>query len=149
MISLIKPNTIGIMPQFLKLYTHCKTMKPTFLINLLALGLLAGPLVAAPAPSPISSATPVTYEELPELKASDILKPEFLSGPRYKVREEVSTSSGANQFTIDSDFGVFEADGNEMLVTRISEINAIARLKEVSRTDEFKEALQRATRSPV
>jgi hypothetical protein len=124
-------------------------MKTTFLLNFLALGLLANPLVAAPAPSPISSATPVTYEELPELRASDILKPEFLSGPHYKVREEVPTSSGANQFTIDSDFGVFEADGNEMLVRRINEINAIARLKEVSRTDEFKSALQRAARSPV
>jgi len=149
MISLIKPNTIGIMPQFLKLYTHCKTMKPTFLINLLAFGLLADLLVAGTEPSPNALATPVAYEELPELKASDILKPDVLSGPHYKVREEVPTSSGANQFTIDSDFDVFEADGNEMLVRRINEINAIARLKEVSRTDEFKEALQRATRSPV
>ena len=124
-------------------------MKTTLLINFLVFVLLAASLVAGPAPSPAVSVTPVTYEELPELKASDILKPEFLSGPHYKVREEVPTSSGANQFTIDSDFGVFEADGNEMLVRRISEINAIARLKEVSRTDEFKEALERAARSPV
>jgi len=61
-------------------------------------------------PSPNALATPVAYEELPELKASDILKPDVLSGPHYKVREEVPTSSGANQFTIDSDFDVFEAD---------------------------------------
>ena len=105
-------------------------MKTTFLINFLAFALLVDPVLTAPVPSPTSSVTPVTYEELPELKASDILKPEFLSGPHYKVREEVPTSSGANQFTIDSDFGVFEADGNEMLVRRINEINAIARLKE-------------------
>jgi len=124
-------------------------MKTTFLINFLAFALLVDPVLTAPALSPTSSATPVTYEELPELKASDILKPEFLSGPHYKVREEVPTSSGANQFTIDSDFGVFEADGNEMLVVRINEINAIARLKEVSRTDEFKAALNKAAKSPV
>jgi hypothetical protein len=55
----------------------------------------------------------------------------------------------ANQFTIDSDFGVFEANGNEMLVTRIKEINAIAGLKEVSRTDEFKNALTKAAKSPI
>jgi hypothetical protein len=124
-------------------------MKTGFLIIFVAFALLADPLLASQAPSPTSSATPVTYEELPELKASDILKPEFLSGPHYKVREEVPTSSGANQFTIDSDFGVFEADGNEILVRRINEINAIARLKEISRTDEFKNALGRAARSPV
>ena len=65
-------------------------MKTEFFLNFLALVLLGDPVVAAPAPSPTSPATPVTYEELPELKASDILKPEFLSGPHHKVREEVT-----------------------------------------------------------
>jgi hypothetical protein len=53
-----------------------------------------------------------------------------------------------NQFTIDSDFGVFEADGNEMLLQRLKEIDAIARLQEVSRTDEFKKSLVAAAKSP-
>ena len=64
--------------------------------------------------------------------------PSFSAGPHYKVRDPVPTCSELNQFTIDSDFGVFEADGNEMLLQRLKEIDAIARLKEVSRTDEFK-----------
>ncbi len=89
------------------------------------------------------------YETLPELKASEILRPEFLSGPHFKVREEVPTYSGANRFMIDSDFGVFEAEGNEMLVRRVNEINAIAELKEVSRTDEYKQALVKAAKSPL
>ncbi len=63
--------------------------------------------------------------------------------------DAVPTYLGANQFTIDSDFGVFEANGNEMLVTRIKEVNAIERLKEVSRTDEFKNALTKAAKSPI
>ena len=89
------------------------------------------------------------FEELPVLNASEILRPEFLAGPHHKVQEPVPTYFGANQFTIDSDFGVFEANGNEMLVRRINEINAIAQLKEVSRTDEYKNALVAAARSPV
>jgi len=101
---------------------------------------------ASPAESPASTAT---FEELPELKASDILKPELLKGPHYSIREPVPTSSGMNHFTIDSDFGVFEADGNEMLVTRLKEIDAIARLQDVSRTDQFKESLIAAARSPL
>jgi hypothetical protein len=36
-----------------------------------------------------------------------------------------------------------------MLVRRIGEINAIVRLKEVSRTDEFKGALAKAAKSPA
>src|ERR1051325_1895194 len=89
------------------------------------------------------------FEELPVLNASEILQPEFVSGPHHKVREPVPTYFGANQFTIDSDFGVFEANGNEMLVRRIKEINAIAELKDVSRTDEFKNALSAAPKAPV
>ena len=89
------------------------------------------------------------FEELPVLTASEILKPEFVSGPHHRVREPVPTYFGANQFTIDSEFGVFEAEGNEMLVRRINEINAIAQLKEVSRTDQYKNALEKAAKSPV
>jgi hypothetical protein len=89
------------------------------------------------------------FEELPVLNASEILRPEFLAGPHHKVREPVPTYLGANQFTIDSEFGVFEAKGNEMLIRRINEINAIAQLKEVSRTDEYKKALSAAAKSPV
>ena len=54
------------------------------------------------------------FEELPVLNASEILRPEILAGSHHKVREPVPTYFGANQFTIDSDFGVFEAKGNEM-----------------------------------
>jgi hypothetical protein len=89
------------------------------------------------------------FEELPELNASEILKPEFLKGPHYIVRDPVPTSAGMNQFTIDSDFGVFEADGNEMLLQRLKEIDAIARLGDVSRTDEFKKSLLVAAKSPL
>src|SRR6266568_5998182 len=89
------------------------------------------------------------FEELPVLNASEILRPEFLTGPHHKVREPVPTYFGANQFTIDSEFGVFEADGNEMLVRRINEINAIAQLKDVSRTDQYKNALVAAAKSPI
>ncbi len=100
-------------------------------------------LAQTPEPIEVRRAEAV-FEELPELKASEILKPELLKGPHYVVRDPVPTGSGMNQFTIDSDFGVFEADGNEMLLQRLKEIDAIARLQEVSRTDEFKKSMTRA-----
>src|SRR5437867_6932464 len=105
-------------------------------------------LAQTPEPFEIRRAEAV-FEELPELKASEILKPELLKGPHYVVRDPVPTASGMNQFTIDSDFGVFEADGNEMLLQRLKEIDAIARLREVSRTDEFKNSLLAAAKSPL
>jgi len=89
------------------------------------------------------------YEELQELKASEILRPDVLNGPHHKVREPVPTYSGSNHFSIDSDFGVFEAEGNEMLIRRINEINAISELRDVSRTEQYKNALVKAAKSPL
>src|SRR5438876_5952413 len=105
-------------------------------------------LAQTPEPMEVRRAEPV-FEELPEIKASEILKPELLKGPHYVIRDPVPTASGMNQFTIDSDFGVFEADGNEMLLQRLKEIDAIARLRGVSRTDEFKNSLVTAAKSPL
>lgn len=97
---------------------------------------------------PASRGNENSFEELPELKASEILKPEFLKGPHFTVRESVPTSSGMNQFVIDSDYGVFDADGNAMLVQRVGEVAAIAQLKDVSRTDQFQQSLVTAAKGP-
>jgi hypothetical protein len=61
-------------------------------------------------PSPSALDAPNAYEELPEFNASEILRPEFLQGEPFKVAETVPTFSGANRFSIDSNFGVFEAE---------------------------------------
>ena len=121
---------------------------PAFLCLVLTLSATLPSLAQTPQPFEVRRAEAV-FEELPELKASEILKPELLKGPHYTVREPVPTGSGMNQFTIDSDFGVFEADGNEMLLERLKEIDAIARLQAVSRTDEFKNSLMAAAKSPL
>jgi hypothetical protein len=98
--------------------------------------------------SSVASTNNSSFEELPELKASEILKPEFVKGDHHTVREPVPTFSGQNQFVIDSDFGVFDADGNEMLLRRVKEVYAIADLSNVSRTDQFKQSLATAARGP-
>src|SRR5947208_7658238 len=123
--------------------------KPTHILFLaLALGAALQCLAQAPEPFEVRRAEAV-FEELPTRRSSDLLKPELLKGPYYAVRDPVPTASGMNQFTIDSDFGVFEADGNEMLLQRLKEIDAIARLREVSRSDEFKKSLVAAAKSPL
>lgn len=123
--------------------------KPTNILSLvLTLTATLQCLAQTPEPFEVRRAE-VAFEELPELKASEILKPELLKGPHYAVRDPVPTGSGMNQFTIDSDFGLFEADGNEMLLQRLKEIDAIARLREVSRTDEFKKSLVAAAKGPL
>ena len=89
------------------------------------------------------------FEEAPILNASEFLLPDFLSSPNFKVHEPVPTYAGANRYKIDSDFGFFEADGNIFLTQRVREIYAIARMREISKTDEFKGALKTAAKSPL
>ena len=124
------------------------TDKRTILFLVLTLSAAIASLAQTPEPFEVRRAE-AAFEELPELKASEILKPELLKGPHHVIRDSVPTASGMNQFTIDSDFGVFEADGNEMLLQRLKEIDAIARLRDVSRTDEFKKSLLAAAKSPL
>ena len=67
------------------------------------------------------------FEQPPTLSAAAILQPAYVSGPGFTVRDSVPTYAGRNGYIIDSDAGIFEADGNVMLVQREREIAAIGR----------------------
>jgi hypothetical protein len=97
-----------------------KSRKPTALLLTISLGLAYAGAAQTTEPFEVRRAE-AAFEELPVLNASEILGPEILAGPHHKVREPVPTYFGTNQFTIDSEFGVFEANGNEILVRRINE----------------------------
>ncbi len=109
------------------------------------------PLAAqSPAPAaPAAAAVSVPFEPLPTLNASAILQPQYLAGDHFTVRNPVPTSAGANQYTIDSDFGVFTAGSNQMLLRRIAEINGIAKLQALSKTDQFAQAAAQAAATPL
>ncbi len=126
-------------------------MKPTSLLLVTATILAAAvPLHAqVQAPPAAAASSPAAYEPLPVLNASEILQPQYLQGPNFTVRNPVPTYSGANHYTIDSDYGVFEADGNQMLMRRVAEINGIARLQAMSQTDEFTQAAAKAAEAPL
>ena len=91
----------------------------------------------------------VPFEEPPTLDAATILRPEIVQGPLHTVRPPVPTYSGRNSYLIDSEFGVFDADGNTQLVQRVQEIYAIARLRDMSRSEQYTEALKRSADGPV
>src|SRR5262245_52714016 len=117
-----------------------------FVVTLLLLSAATNLVLAQTTPTPATPESANEYQTFPELKASEILRDDVLIGPHHQVREEVPTWSGANRFSIDSEFGAFEAEGNEMLLRRINEINAIAKLKEISRTDQYKAALAKSAK---
>lgn len=107
------------------------------------------PAKAAQAPLPPPPPEAATYEEPPVLKASAILRPEFLSGNGWRVQEDVPTWAGRNSYVLESEFGTFDIEGNALLVRRIQELSAIRELRNISKSDEYKEALKKAAKSPL
>jgi hypothetical protein len=111
--------------------------------------LSTGPLPAQTPPPTAPAAPAVPYEAPPSLRADAIFPANLLTGVHYRVRSTVETQGGVNRFTIDSDEGVFTADGNEMLIERLREINAIYQLRHISKGDEYKSALKTAATAPL
>ncbi|KAA3606947.1 MAG: hypothetical protein D8M57_17175 [Candidatus Scalindua sp. AMX11] len=89
------------------------------------------------------------YETTGVLKAHAILPPRLLEGERFSVLEDVPTYGFTNHYTIMSPFGTFEAEGDDMLTIRIHEIQAIALLKDIKKTETFGNAVKQAVTSPV
>jgi hypothetical protein len=97
---------------------------------------------AAPAPPPGG------YEDPPTLEAAAVAAPELLRGPHHVVDDASPVEGFLAQFRVRSEFGVFEADGLEMLHVRVSEVYALGRLEEVRRTEVFATSLKEAARKP-
>jgi len=110
-----------------------------------------GLLLAAPYTSAQDSkaTSPNVFEPSPVLDATRILRSGYDFGPYFRVHPPVPTHGGLNAYTMGSAFGEFRADGNLLLMRRVAEINAIAVLKSISRTEEFKQAAARAAKSPL
>jgi len=87
------------------------------------------------------------FEGPPTFKASELLEPAQIKGPHYTVDDKVPAEGFFYEFTIRSDFGVVEADGLDLLRTRLTEVGALAQLQEVSKTDIFLSAAGRSLES--
>jgi hypothetical protein len=76
-------------------------------------------------------------EPPPRFTATELLTPAVAKGPHYLVGENVRTEDYFHEFTISSTFGAFEAIGRTQLAIRIQEIDALAALQDVSKTEVF------------
>jgi hypothetical protein len=89
------------------------------------------------------------YEKPPVLQASELASPSMLKGPHFLVDESVPIVELLGDFTIRSEFGVFEAHGRDMLGIRVVEVGALAELDKTSKSDVFLKAAGAAAARPV
>jgi hypothetical protein len=73
------------------------------------------------------------YEAPKERRASEVLPPNLISGPHFRVRDQVMPDGYMYRFTVDSDYGTFPVTGEYGLRKLIREIQAIAALKKVGK----------------
>ncbi|MCP4327867.1 MAG: hypothetical protein GY791_05450 [Alphaproteobacteria bacterium] len=94
---------------------------------------------------PSAPAAAQDFEQPPEFKASEILTPDLLNGDHHRVIEQVTNDGYHNIYEIWSDFGPFTAYGSPMLRMRITEIEAIGQLQDLSQTEVFLESAANTT----
>ncbi|MBK5256944.1 MAG: hypothetical protein JJE39_13005 [Vicinamibacteria bacterium] len=80
------------------------------------------------------------FEPPPTFLASSILPPDLVKGLHYEVAEAVTAESHYQTFQIASPYGDLRAEGRSVLVTRLLEFDALARLDDVSKTAVFAKA---------
>ncbi len=106
-------------------------------------------LFAAAALATAATAAAQNYETPGNLKAGDLAPAAALKGPFHSVDENVTMVGGQPNFTIRSQYGVWEARGQEMLGIRIAELPAFEQLAKVSKSDEFMKSAGTAVAAPV
>jgi hypothetical protein len=79
---------------------------------------------------------------------SDILPTEIVKGPHYRIRDKVVSYGYMHHFTVDSDFGVFEVTGDGALRKLLTEIKAIASLKEIQKSKAYLDSVKKAGKMP-
>ena len=89
------------------------------------------------------------FEAPPVLKAKDLAPKALLSGPGYRVADNVPTTGLLGEFRLEADAGSFDVRGVDLLRIRIAELPAIQQLDRTSKTAEFAKSAGRAAARPV
>jgi len=93
-------------------------------------------LATVAAGRPYQAAAPAD-EPPPRFTAAQLLSPAELRGPHHTIADVVQTEGYYHEFRIQSDFGTFDAAGRSMLAVRLHEVEALATLDDVSKTEVF------------
>lgn len=87
--------------------------------------------------SSLVSAEQSDFENAKDLRAKDVLPKDMRKGAHHSVEKQVRSDGYLNYYTINSDYGEFDAVSTSMLKIRVGEINALAELDDLSKTEVF------------
>lgn len=90
-----------------------------------------------------------TFEAAGPVPASRYLPAGQLSGPEWKVEPEAQNDGYMNTYTLTSRFGSWQASGRMQVAVRGREIEALAKLEEVSKSEVFLDAVKKSATAPL
>jgi hypothetical protein len=88
-------------------------------------------------------------EPAPSFEASRILPPELRSGAGWSVDETVSNDGLFNHYTLHAGEGRLAVVGTELLRVRAHELQALAKMEEIKKSDVYAKAAGQAAMKPV
>lgn len=86
------------------------------------------------------------YDTAVTLKASDVLPPELVEGPNFKVDEKVENDGFLNIYLVSSPWGDLTVASTPLLQKRIQELNAMAEMEKLKGTKEFENGVAQAAK---
>jgi hypothetical protein len=89
------------------------------------------------------------FEEPGPLPAAHFLAPEEMEGPHWKVAALATNDGFTNSYTLTGPYGTWTARGRIQLAERIREIEALAKLEEVSKSKVFLDAVEDSVTAPI
>lgn len=89
-----------------------------------------------------------TFETPRELRAGQFLPAELLSGPEWQIEPQVANDGFDNIYTLQSRFGTWQERGRVRAQERVIEIQAMAELEKVARSDVFMDAVKNSATAP-
>ncbi len=119
-----------------------RELGPTWSAALLILAAGFGCVAADPA-------TAAGIENPNPVRADRYLTAEQLAGPDWKVAPEATSDGFGTTYTVTSRFGSWTAHDRTQVAIRIREIQALAQLEEVSKTDVFVDAVKTSATAPI
>lgn len=96
-----------------------------------------------------SAADAQPYETPQPARAADVVPKGAVTGPHYKIRPVVPHDGYMYRFTVDSDYGAFEATGAGALRKLLAEIPAITALRSTKNLKAYGDGLKKSTTAPL
>src|SRR5665647_3644974 len=112
-------------------------------------GRLIVPMFVAAALSAIAMSSTVVALEAPKPKAAQIFLGTAATGSNYNVKPVVRSDGVMRIFDVDTSYGEFAFDGIEFAKLRLHELDAVAALEKMSKSDAFGNAFGRAALGPI